>query len=217
MAGSHTLGTNDPEFMFPAAGTKQEVTLAVLPMYHIYGLNVTMTSALHFGAKQVNTFDKGFFFNIYLLKVVLPGFDPQVFVSALKEHKPSFLHLVPPLIGFLANSPLVTPDLLTPLRMINTGAAPAGNTLLAQFHAKAPPYTIVKVEMSQLIFLTTFYSDDFQEGWGMTEVSGGVTGISRAHGGIKMGSCNQLVSNVRLQVKTLSCITSLIKLIDKRH
>ena len=36
----------------------------------------------------------------------------------------------------------------------------------------------------------------------MTEVSGGVTGISRAHGGIKMGSCNQLVSNVRLQVRT---------------
>ena len=35
----------------------------------------------------------------------------------------------------------------------------------------------------------------------MTEVSGGVTGISRAHGGIKMGSCNQLVSNVRLQVR----------------
>ena len=37
----------------------------------------------------------------------------------------------------------------------------------------------------------------------MTEVSGGVTGISRAHGGVKMGSCNQLVSNVRLQVKTV--------------
>ena len=34
----------------------------------------------------------------------------------------------------------------------------------------------------------------------MTEVSGGVTGISRAYGGIKPGSCNQMVSNVRLQV-----------------
>lgn len=53
VAGSHTLGTNDPEFIFPAAGTRQEVTITVLPMYHIYGLNVTMTSALHFGVKQV--------------------------------------------------------------------------------------------------------------------------------------------------------------------
>ena len=53
VAGSHTLGTNDPEFIFAAAGTRQEVTITVLPMYHIYGLNVTMTSALHFGVKQV--------------------------------------------------------------------------------------------------------------------------------------------------------------------
>ena len=80
--------------------------------------------------------------------MVLPGSDPQVFVAALKEHRPSFLHLVPPLIGFLANSPLVTPELLTPIRMINTGAAPAGQTLLSQFHAKAPSYTIVKVTVT---------------------------------------------------------------------
>ena len=53
VAGSHTLGTNDPEFIFAAAGSRQEVTITVLPMYHIYGLNVTMTSALHFGVKQV--------------------------------------------------------------------------------------------------------------------------------------------------------------------
>ena len=43
-----------------------------------------------------------------------------------------------------------------------------------------------------------------KEGWGMTEVSGGVTGISRAYGGIKPGSCNQMVSNVRLQVALLT-------------
>ena len=77
--------------------------------------------------------------------MVLPGFDPHVFVAALKEHRPSFLHLVPPLLGFLASSPLVTPDLLAPIRQINTGAAPAGQTLLSQFRAKAPSYTIVKV------------------------------------------------------------------------
>ena len=39
----------------------------------------------------------------------------------------------------------MTPDLLAPIRQINTGAAPAGQTLLSQFHAKAPSYTIVKV------------------------------------------------------------------------
>ena len=55
VAGSYTLHCNDPEFMLAAAGLQQEATLAVLPMFHIYGLNVTMTSALHLGAKQVIT------------------------------------------------------------------------------------------------------------------------------------------------------------------
>ena len=56
VAGSYTLHCNDPEFMLAAAGLQQETTLAVLPMFHIYGLNVTMTSALHLGAKQVITY-----------------------------------------------------------------------------------------------------------------------------------------------------------------
>ena len=129
---------------------------------------------------------------------MLPGFDPSLFVSALAAHRPTFLHVVPPLLSFLAHSPLVTPEHLASLRQVelglypldcsssnlqvNTGAAPCGPTLLAQLYEKAPSYTIIK------------------EGWGMTEVSGGVTGISRAYGGIKPGSCNQMVSNVRLQV-----------------
>ena len=52
MAGSYTLHCNDPEFMLAAAGLQQETTLAVLPMFHIYGLNVTMTSALHLGPSR---------------------------------------------------------------------------------------------------------------------------------------------------------------------
>ena len=42
----------------------------------------------------------------------------------------------------------MTPDLLASIRMINTGAAPAGQTLLSQFQAKAPSYTIVKVRVT---------------------------------------------------------------------
>ena len=53
----------------------------------------------------------------------------------------------------------------------------------SQFYEKAPSYTM------------------FKEGWGQTEVSGGATGIARAYGGIKLGSCNQLIPNLRLQVR----------------
>ena len=45
----------------------------------------------------------------------------------------------------------MTPDLLAPIRQINTGAAPAGQTLLSQFHAKAPSYTIVKVTIDGVL------------------------------------------------------------------
>ena len=39
------------------------------------------------------------------------------------------------------------------------------------------------------------------DGRGQTELAGGATGMSRAYGGIKLGSCNQVVPNTRLQVR----------------
>ena len=41
----------------------------------------------------------------------------------------------------------------------------------------------------------------FKEGWGQTELAGGVTGMARPYGGVKLGSCNQVVPNTRLQVR----------------
>ena len=114
--------------------------------------------------------------------MILPSFDPATFLSAMKEHRPTFLHLVPPLVSFLANSPLATKDHFKSLRQINAGAAPSGPSLISQFYKKAPHYTVYK------------------EGWGSTELAGAASGVAAAYGGIKMGSCNQLVSNLRLQV-----------------
>ena len=56
---------------------QQPVTLCILPLYHIYALNVTMTSALHCGGQLV----------------MLPKFDPKTFINALEEYKPTYLHL----------------------------------------------------------------------------------------------------------------------------
>ena len=36
---------------------------------------------------------------------------------------------------------------------------------------------------------------------GQTELAGGATGMSRAYGGLRLGSCNQVVPNTRLQVR----------------
>ena len=115
-------------------------------------------------------------------QVILPSFDPATFLSVMKEHRPTSLHLVPPLVSFLANSPLATRDHLKSLRQICVAAAPSGPSLISQFYKKAPHYTVYK------------------EGWGSTEMAGGASGIAAAYGGIKMGSCNQLAPNLRLQV-----------------
>ena len=115
-------------------------------------------------------------------QVVLPSFEPQLFADLMKKHRPTFLHLVPPLASFLANHPVITPEHLSSLRQINVGAAPSGPELIRQFYKKAPSYVMYK------------------EGWGSTEVAGGGSGIMRACGGIRLGSVNQLLPNLRLQV-----------------
>ena len=74
-----------------------------------------------------------------------------------------------------------SPTVLYP--QIYTGAAPAGPALIEQFYRVAPSYTV------------------FKEGWGQTELAGGVTGMARGYGGVKLGSCNQVVPNTRLQVR----------------
>ena len=43
----------DGEWIYRAFGQFQDITISVLPMFHIYGLGVTMTACLWAGAKQV--------------------------------------------------------------------------------------------------------------------------------------------------------------------
>merc|ERR1711974_501403 len=91
------------------------------------------------------------------MMVIMPSFDPATFLAALIAHRPQFLHLVPPLIGFLATHPAVTPDHLSSVTTIFGGAAPIGKTLLHLLKQKAPQVR-------------------FREVYGMTEMSPFVTG-----------------------------------------
>ena len=84
--------------------TTEEVTLCVLPMFHILAMNTTMSNMLWRGGKLVT----------------LPKFEPGMFLSALVEHRPTFLHLAPPLVQFLANHPAVTEDHLASLHTVRT-------------------------------------------------------------------------------------------------
>ena len=80
----------------------EEVTVCILPMFHIFAMNVTVSDMLWHGGKLVT----------------LPGFEPGMFLSALTRHRPTFLHLAPPLVQFLANHPMVTADHLASLHTV---------------------------------------------------------------------------------------------------
>ena len=101
---------------------QQPVTLCILPLYHIYALNVTMTPTLWSGGQLV----------------MLPKFEPKTFIQALEQYKPNFLHLAPPLLAFCADNAGVRPESLERLHHIMTAAAPTGPTLLRRFKKKAP-------------------------------------------------------------------------------
>lgn len=92
----------DGEYYYRAFGHFQDTTIAVLPMFHIFGLGVTMSGALWSGAKQVT----------------LPRFDPVQYTSMLEQHRPTWLHLVPPIVSFLASSTLVTREHLANIREV---------------------------------------------------------------------------------------------------
>lgn len=167
VANNYLTIAHDPEYLDRARGQMQETMIGVLPMFHIFGLNCTISACIHMGAKLV----------------VVPMFKPDLFIQLMEKHRPTNLQLVPPLVNFLANHPAVTREHLSSLRQINVGAAPSGPALIEQFNKKAPEYVIYK------------------EGWGATECSGVGSCINRAHGGVKTGSVNQIVSNSRAQIR----------------
>ena len=85
-------------------------------------MNVTMTPALFSGAKLV----------------VLPKFDSSAFIQAIKSYHPTFLHLAPPLVSFVASHPDLSVDDLSSLDHIVAAAAPSGPELIKKFKARAP-------------------------------------------------------------------------------
>ncbi|XP_026752608.2 uncharacterized protein LOC113512858 [Galleria mellonella] len=88
--------------------TYQDATLAVLPFYHIYGLSIVLLHKLSVGVKVVT----------------LPKFQPQSFLTTLKEQKISIFCAAPPLILFLGSNPEVKNEDLESLNVITCGAAP---------------------------------------------------------------------------------------------
>ena len=90
-----------------------EVVIAVLPFFHIYGMQVLMNAVLTNGATLVT----------------MPRFDLEQFLTLVQDHKVTRAYVVPPIILALAKHPLVDKFDLSSLKQIVSGAAPLGADL----------------------------------------------------------------------------------------
>ena len=97
-----------------------EVVLAVLPFFHIYGMQVLMNGFLSRGATIVT----------------LPRFDLEQALSIIQERKITRFYVVPPIVLALAKHPLVDQYDLSSLKQVFSGAAPLGSELAQEAAAR---------------------------------------------------------------------------------
>lgn len=93
--------------------SERDTLLAVLPFFHIYGMNVIMNLGLFNGATIVT----------------MMRFELEQFLKTMQTHKVTRAHLVPPIILALAKQPVVDDYDLSNLEIIMSGAAPLGGNL----------------------------------------------------------------------------------------
>ncbi len=107
--------------MEPVEGTgPEDIVMAVLPFFHIYGLSVILLLGLYRGARLV----------------VFPRFEMESFLRAVEQHRVTRLPLVPPLVLRLAQDPALDAHDLASVRTVISGAAPLAPEVAARLSAR---------------------------------------------------------------------------------
>jgi acyl-CoA synthetase (AMP-forming)/AMP-acid ligase II len=90
--------------------SEEDVVLAAMPFFHIYGMVVIMGLALARGATLVT----------------MPRFDFQEFLGLIQKYRLTVLPIVPPIVLAMVKSPAVSQFDLSSVRLVFSGAAPLG-------------------------------------------------------------------------------------------
>ncbi len=93
--------------------SEDDVVMAALPLFHIYGLQITLNLALLAGATVV----------------ILPRFELEAFLRAMQDHGVTRAEVVPPIVLGLATADAVADYDLSALRIVMSAAAPLGGDL----------------------------------------------------------------------------------------
>lgn len=108
MLTHRNLVANIQQTRVPMDLTAEESFVAVLPFFHIYGMQVLMNSGLRTGATIIT----------------MPRFDPMQFLELNAQHGCTRAFVAPPIVVFLAKHPAVEGFDLSKMETIFSGAAP---------------------------------------------------------------------------------------------
>ncbi len=100
--------------------TEQDRLLAVLPLFHGYGMSVNLNSAIRVGGEIT----------------LIPRFNAREVARAIQNRRPTFFTGVPTMFVALSNLPDIGKYDLSSLRGIFVGAAPLTRAIKEQFEAK---------------------------------------------------------------------------------
>lgn len=90
-----------------------DVVIAILPFFHIYGMSVLLNAVLHARARLV----------------MMTSFDLEGFLANIADHKVTIAYIAPPVAVALAKHPLVDKYDMSTLRAVLSGAAPLDEEL----------------------------------------------------------------------------------------
>jgi acyl-CoA synthetase (AMP-forming)/AMP-acid ligase II len=110
------LVANAAQTLGAIPSASDERLMAVLPFFHIYGMQCMMNCGLRAGATVVT----------------LPRFDLEQFLRAHQDYRITRSFVAPPIVLALARHPLVDSFDLSHLRLVNSGAAPLKAELAAE-------------------------------------------------------------------------------------
>lgn len=108
MLTHRNLVANVEQILAASDLNQDDVVMAVLPFFHIYGMEVLMNAALRGGATIVT----------------MPRFDLEQFLQLHQEHKVTRSFVAPPIVVALAKHPMVDQYDLSSVDQFFSGAAP---------------------------------------------------------------------------------------------
>lgn len=147
-------------------GERAETSIAALPLFHIYAMTCVMLSSIRIGGAVV----------------LIPRFELQAALNAIKNYHPTFYHGVPTMYVAFNGAPNVRRYGFASLRVCMSGGAP------------------LPVEVRQKFEALT--GGKLVEGYGLTETSP-VTHVNPHDGEIRAGSIGLPVADTRSRIMDL--------------